>query len=504
MKVQLVSGEHGRRRGQGRVALHDQTSSWSASSSENPARIVGELELLPEPERRPARDRPARPRRPARADPGLVGARPARLAGRRRLAAHAGPARGAARLDRRRRTPRDRRRHGGRGRADGLPRRPPPLPPDGDRSTSTPPSLRPLLGGVPDGRDDAHGLRGRRWSRAARSRPPATASIAADRTLGSGSVTLLGFDPTTSLDRRGRHVRHAALAAPPARRASGGIARSRDDSQIVGGGLATCPASRCRRSAACSSCCSATSSSSGPVNYLVLTPPRPARVGVGHGAGADRGVHGRRRSGSAALLRGIGRHRPRGRRSSAARPGTDQATAQSYLGIFSPTRGDVPGPRPGRRAARGADERRHLRQRHGAALDVLQGDPSRVRDLAVGFGSLRTVRAEASADGPAIDGATSGSSDGASPGTITNRSDRSCSTRRASSLGHRRRSSSTTSRPGATVEVDLARRGQPVNQRPLSDRVVGPMNWDGSALQRGRSSAASSAARSSTSSRTTR
>jgi hypothetical protein len=35
-------------------------------------------------------------------------------------------------------------------------------------------------------------------------------------------------------------------------------------------------------------------------------------------------------------------------------------------------------------------------------LDVLQGDPARVRDLAVGFGSLRTIRAETPVDVPLI------------------------------------------------------------------------------------------------------
>src|SRR5262245_7732470 len=38
----------------------------------------------------------------------------------------------------------------------------------------------------------------------------------------------------------------------------------------------------------------------------------------------------------------------------------------------------------------------------GAALDVVQGEPSRVRNLSVGFGSLRTVRAETPAEVPLI------------------------------------------------------------------------------------------------------
>ena len=37
-----------------------------------------------------------------------------------------------------------------------------------------------------------------------------------------------------------------------------------------------------------------------------------------------------------------------------------------------------------------------------AGLDVLQGDPSRVRDLGVGFGSLRTIRAESAVPVPLV------------------------------------------------------------------------------------------------------
>ena len=55
------------------------------------------------------------------------------------------------------------------------------------------------------------------------------------------------------------------------------------------------------------------------------------------------------------------------------------------------------------------------------ALDVLQGDPSRVRDLAVGFGAIRTIRAEASATGPEV-AADLRLVDGRLQGTVTNRS----------------------------------------------------------------------------------
>jgi hypothetical protein len=59
----------------------------------------------------------------------------------------------------------------------------------------------------------------------------------------------------------------------------------------------------------------------------------------------------------------------------------------------------------------------------GAQLDVIQGDTARVRDLAVGFGSLRTVRAETPAAVPQIH-ADLRLVDGVLKGTIRNDSDR--------------------------------------------------------------------------------
>ena len=95
---------------------------------------------------------------------------------------------------------------------------------------------------------------------------------------------------------------------------------------------------------ACSCSCSATSCSSGPVNYLVLQPARPARVGVGHGPGADRACSRSASFGIGALLRGsdVIVHEVAIVRGA---PGTDAATAQSYLGIFSPIARDLPAAR---------------------------------------------------------------------------------------------------------------------------------------------------------------
>ena len=81
-------------------------------------------------------------------------------------------------------------------------------------------------------------------------------------------------------------------------------------------------------------------------------------------------------------------------------PGTDSAVAQSYLGVFSPTRGSYQVRVPGDALLSAPMNGDFFGGGTAATLDVLQGDPSRVRDLAVGFGSIRTIRAEASATVP--------------------------------------------------------------------------------------------------------
>ena len=115
----------------------------------------------------------------------------------------------------------------------------------------------------------------------------------------------------------------------------------------------------------------------------------------------------------------------------------------------------------------------------GATLDVLQGDPSRVRDLAVGVGSIRTIRAEASATGPDITGDLQ-LSNGHVKGTLTNHSDRTLeaaalvvgmSAVRLNDIA-----------AGATANVDLPVNTDQFNGISLSERIFGPQNWDGGPL----------------------
>jgi hypothetical protein len=160
-------------------------------------------------------------------------------------------------------------------------------------------------------------------------------------------------------------------------------------------------------------------------------------------------------------------------------PGTAAATIQSYLGIFSPSRATYQVRVPGDALLSAPMNGDIFGSGTTTALDILQGDPSRVRDLAVGFGSIRTLRADASATAPEIV-ADLRLADNRLQGTVTNRSDTTLeaaaivvggSAARLGDIG-----------PGATVQVNLAISDNTFNGLPLSERIFGPQNWDGSAL----------------------
>ncbi|HEX5147634.1 MAG TPA: hypothetical protein VFW02_01045, partial [Candidatus Limnocylindrales bacterium] len=160
-------------------------------------------------------------------------------------------------------------------------------------------------------------------------------------------------------------------------------------------------------------------------------------------------------------------------------PATTTATIQSYLGIFSPSRTTYQVRVPGDALLSAPMNGDVFGTGTSTALDVLQGDPSRVRDLSVGFGSIRTIRAEATAEGPEIV-ADLRLGEGRLQGTLTNRSARPLEAAAlvvgssASKLGD--------IAPGATVKVDFAVATAPLTWNSLSERIFGPMNWDGSSL----------------------
>jgi hypothetical protein len=84
-------------------------------------------------------------------------------------------------------------------------------------------------------------------------------------------------------------------------------------------------------------------------------------------------------------------------------PGATEGTAQVYVGLFSPSRTTYQMSVPG--GALLSSPITDAFGGNGAAgvLDVLQGNPARIRNLSVGFGSLRTIRAESAVAVPLIE-----------------------------------------------------------------------------------------------------
>jgi hypothetical protein len=95
--------------------------------------------------------------------------------------------------------------------------------------------------------------------------------------------------------------------------------------------------------------------------------------------------------------------------------------------------------------------------------------------MAVGYGSMRTVRAEAQARGPNVT-ADLRLENNRITGTVTNHSDRTLVAPAlvfgASAVALQDLA------PGATADVSLNLVGNPLNQGSLSDRVVGQVEWD--------------------------
>jgi hypothetical protein len=83
-------------------------------------------------------------------------------------------------------------------------------------------------------------------------------------------------------------------------------------------------------------------------------------------------------------------------------PDAVEGSAQVYLGVFSPSRGTYQLEVPGGALLSSTLSGEFIGSGDNQALDVLQGDPSRIRNLVVGFGSLRTVRAETQALVPKV------------------------------------------------------------------------------------------------------
>jgi len=473
MKVQLVSGDKVVSEAKVATALHDQSQLVVGVVSENPARIVGELKLLPSQNGVPPTIVPLTPEDlperlqawsgidrlvwqdvdAARLAPGQLAALRSWIAGGGRLVITGGTAG-----------------------ADALAAFPDDLLPY--RPTTVmdidPAALRPVLGGVPAGAATLAAYAGAEGPGRTLARS-GDRVVAAELGIGSGAVTLLGFDPTTTWIAEGD-----TWDTPLWRRLLPGRAGATvgltDDSQIVAA-VTNLPSLALPPLGSLLVLLFGYIVLVGPVNYLVLrridrrewawvTIPALIAVftfgSIGIGTmlrGTEVVVH------EVAIVRGA--------------PATEAATVQSYIGIFSPSRATFQLRVPGDALLSAPMNGDMFGSGVANSLDVLQGDPSRVRNLDIGVGSLRTIRAEAGATGPRVESDLH-AVNGQLTGTITNRSTQPL-VNAALVVGASARSIGDVA-PGATAKVSMPIGATAFNQAPMSDRVLGQMNWDGSRL----------------------
>jgi hypothetical protein len=291
--------------------------------------------------------------------------------------------------------------------------------------------------------------------------------VAAERPYGSGSVALIGFDPTVDwiakTDASGSLWRRLLPA-----RTAGGLTFS-DDSMLVNA-VSQLPTLALPPITGLLALLIAYIVLIGPVNYLILKRldkrewawvTMPILIVV-FAAGAY--AYGAALRGSDVIVNEIAIVR--------GAPGATEGSAQAYLGVFSPSRSvyqlSVPG---GALLSTSINGDMFGGVGTATALDVLQGDPARVRNLSVGFGSLRTIRAETVAAVPLIE-ADLRLEDGRLRGTVKNGSDQALQNP-AVVLGQTVAVLADLE-PGATASVDVpVQFGQFVQS--LSDKVVGPM-----------------------------
>jgi hypothetical protein len=331
--------------------------------------------------------------------------------------------------------------------------------------------LRGLLGGtIPRGAEPLPALAG---TLAAGSRALATSgdrAIAADLPFGSGAITLAGIDPATPwlAESTAADVLWATLV--PARGAPRAPLLVGDDGPVVSL-LATMPSLALPPIEGLLLLLLGYILLVGPVNYLVLrrldrrewawvTIPLliVGFTGLAFGIGATL-------RGTDVIVNQLALVR--------AAPGTDAAQAQVYLGVFSPTRGSYDVGIPGGALLSAPYSGEGFGQAGSQGLDVVQGDPARVRALAVGYGTLRAVRAEAPVTAPRLEADLALVGDRV-VGTIRNASDR-LLRQPAVVLGTGVVVLGDLA-PGATAWIDL--RAEPESfGRALSERIFGAQQF---------------------------
>jgi hypothetical protein len=340
------------------------------------------------------------------------------------------------------------------------------------RPTSTldvaPGSLSSLIGTPPKGATDLPAMSGE----LTRGRALATSGdrvIAAQASYGSGSVTVLGIDPTVGWFAESTAGRSLWPALIPAR-SEGSVAMG-DDAQIVAA-VSNLPSLALPPLGGLLLLLIGYIALIGPVNYLVLRRidrrewawvTMPILI-VGFAVGAY--AFGSALRGSSIIVNEVAIVR--------GAPDATEGSANVYLGVFSPSRGTYQVAVPGG-ALLSSPVSGDIFGGAGVSLDVIQGNPSRVRNLAVGFGSLRTIRAESQAAVPKIH-AELALVDGTLTGFVRNDSDRKLE-RPAVVLGSNVKVLKDLL-PGEQVDVALKIVPNPAGQS-LSDKLFGQLFFDG-------------------------
>jgi hypothetical protein len=273
-----------------------------------------------------------------------------------------------------------------------------------------------LIGAVPTGATPLPALAGT----LANGRAIATSgdrAVAAEMAYGSGAVTLIGFDPTTSWLAQSKSIEAFWRVLLPARGNGSGNAFD-DDSQLLSGvqqlqSLALPPVGGLLILLA------AYILVVGPLNYLVLRRLDRRELawlsvplfGLGFAAAAF--GYGSLLRGSDVVVNEVAIVR--------GAPDTTEGRAQDYFGVFSPSRASYLVEIPGGALLAGPISGGQFGNVSGS-LDIVQGDPAKVRDLAVGVAQLRTIRAETPTTVPRMR-ATLALAGSALTGTFSNDSD---------------------------------------------------------------------------------
>ncbi|MFL5644699.1 MAG: hypothetical protein ACJ78L_05070 [Chloroflexota bacterium] len=325
-------------------------------------------------------------------------------------------------------------------------------------------NLTGLLGELPTGAATVPALSGELIA----GRTLATAGdrvVAAERPYGSGGVTLLGFDPSVDWISRSDASHDLWRRILPAKGAGG---LSFVDDNLLISAVSQLPALSLPPIGGLILILLVYILLIGPINYLVLVRldrrewawfTMPALI-VAFAVGAY--GFGAALRGSSVVVNEVAVVR--------GASGTTDGTAQVYLGVFSPTRGVYQVSVPGG-ALLSAPISGDFFGTTGTAntLDVLQGDPARVRDLGVGFSSLRAIRAETAMKVPLIE-TDLRLEDGRLKGTVKNSSQQRLE-RPAVVLGQTVVSVGDLE-PGATATVDAPTTFVQFGQS-MSDKVVG-------------------------------